>query len=46
MWGVEVDKQPVDEGRLDTHIKYEIQREMDEKVFRRFFQMLFYGKLN
>jgi len=46
MWGVEVDKQPVDEGRLDTHIKYEIQREMDEKVVRRFFQMLFYGKLN
>jgi inner membrane protein len=46
MWGVEIDKQPVDEDRLDTHVKYEIQREMDEKVFRRFFQMLFYGKLN
>jgi len=46
MWGVEVEKQPVDEGRLDTHIKYEMQREMDEKVVRRFFQMLFYGKLN
>jgi inner membrane protein len=46
MWGVEVDKQPVDEGRLDTHVKYEIQREMEEKVVRRFFQMLFYGKLN
>lgn len=46
MWGVEVDKQLVDDGDMDTHIRYEMQRDMDEKVFRRFFEMLFYEKLN
>jgi len=46
MWGIEIDKQLIDEGDMNTHVKYEIQREMDEKVVRRFLQMLFYEKLN
>lgn len=46
LWGVKVDRQLVDEGRIDSHVTYEVQREMDEKVYRRFLQMLFYEKLN
>jgi len=46
MWGIEIDKQRIEEGDIASHVSYEIQREMDEKVVRRFFQMLFYEKLN
>jgi inner membrane protein len=46
MWGVEVNKQLIDEGDFETHVKYEIQRDLDEKTKRRFFQLLFSEKLN
>ena len=45
MWGVVVDKQLIDQGQLDAHAQYEIQRDMSQQKSRRFIEMLFYDKL-
>jgi len=41
MWGVEVDKQLIDEGKLDAHVKYEIKSGTDKKTVKRFMDMVF-----
>ncbi len=41
MWGVEVNKQLIDEGRLDAHAGYKIKNGTDSKTFRRFMDMVF-----
>lgn len=46
MWGVKIDRQIADDGNMDVHAAYIIEREMDDGAVRRFFQMLFYEKLN
>lgn len=46
MWGIELSKQEIDEGKLGAHVKYEIQRNLNEHATQRFIEMLFYEKLN
>ena len=41
MWGVEVDKQLIDDGKLDAHVAYEIKSGTDKKTVKRFMDMLF-----
>ncbi|RKZ63245.1 MAG: metal-dependent hydrolase [Gammaproteobacteria bacterium] len=41
MWGVEVNKQHIDEGRLDAHVGYEMKSGTDRKTVKRFMEMLF-----
>ncbi|MBE9559341.1 MAG: metal-dependent hydrolase [Proteobacteria bacterium] len=41
MWGVEVNKQLIDEGKLDAHVGYEIKSGTDRKTVKRFKEMLF-----
>jgi len=41
MWGVEVSKQLVDEGKLDAHVDYKIKNGTDRKTYRRFMDMVF-----
>ncbi|MFV2003915.1 MAG: metal-dependent hydrolase [Gammaproteobacteria bacterium] len=41
MWGVKVNKELIDEGKLDAHVEYEIKRDLDEKAIRRFIEMVF-----
>ncbi len=41
MWGVKVNKQQIDEGKLDAHVSYEIKSGTDKKTFKRFMDMLF-----
>jgi len=41
MWGVEVDKQLIDEGKLDAHVRYEIKSGTDKKTVKRFMDMVF-----
>ncbi len=41
MWGVKVDKQLIDEGRLDAHVSYEIKSGTDKKTVKRFMEMVF-----
>lgn len=45
MWGVVVDKQLIDQGQLDAHAQYEIQRDLSQQKSQRFIEMLFYDKL-
>ena len=45
MWGVVVNKQLIDEGKLDAHVGYEMIRNLDEQTYQIFFEMLFYDKL-
>ena len=41
MWGVEVNKQLIDEGKLDVHVKYEIKSSTSAQTVKRFMEMLF-----
>ncbi len=41
MWGVKVDRQLIDEGKLDAHVKYEIKSGTDKKTVKRFMDMVF-----
>jgi len=41
MWGVVVDKQLIDEGKRDAHVKYEINSTVSKKTFGRFMDMVF-----
>ena len=41
MWGVKVNKQLIDEGKLDAHVGYEIKSGTDRKTVKRFKEMLF-----
>lgn len=41
MWGVEVDRQLIDEGKLDAHVRYEIKSGTDKKTVKRFMDMVF-----
>jgi len=41
MWGVEVDKQLIDEGKLDAHVRYQIESGVDKKTLKRFMAMVF-----
>lgn len=45
MWGVVVNKQLIDEGKMDAHVGYEMIRNLDEQTYQIFFEMLFYDKL-
>ena len=45
MWGVVVNKELIDEGKLDVHVEYEMVRNLDEQTYQLFFEMLFYDKL-
>lgn len=45
MWGVVVNKQLIEEGKLDAHVGYEMIRNLDEQTYQIFFEMLFYDKL-
>ncbi len=45
MWGVVVNKQLIDEGKLNAHVEYEMKRNLDEQTYQLFFEMLFYDKL-
>jgi inner membrane protein len=45
MWGVVVNKALIDEGKLETHVTYEMKRNLDEQSYQLFFEMLFYDKL-
>jgi len=41
MWGVEVNKQLIDEGKLDAHVDYYIKSGADKKTVQRFMEMVF-----
>jgi len=41
MWGVEVDKQLIDEGKLDAHVGYYMKSGTDKKTVKRFMDMVF-----
>jgi inner membrane protein len=41
MWGVELSKQLVEEGKLDAHVNYKIKNGTDRRTFRRFIDMVF-----
>jgi len=41
MWGVEVNKQLIDEGKLDAHVRYDIKSGADKKTVKRFMDMVF-----
>lgn len=41
MWGVVVNKQLIDEGDFDTHVEYEMQRNLDDHTTKQFIEMLF-----
>jgi len=41
MWGVVVDRQLIDEGKRDAHVKYEINNAVSKKTFGRFMDMVF-----
>ena len=41
MWGVKVNKQLIDEGKLGAHVGYEIKSGTDRKTVKRFKEMLF-----
>jgi len=41
MWGVEVNKQLIDEGKLDAHVRYDIKSGADKKTVKRFMEMVF-----
>lgn len=41
MWGVEVNRQLIDEGKLDVHVTYEIKKGPKAEVVKRFIEMVF-----
>lgn len=41
MWGVEVNKQLIDEGDLDAYADYHVIRNLDENTGKAYFEMLF-----
>ncbi len=41
MWGIEIEKEYIDQGMLDKHVGYMMNNGMDEKTRRRFWEMLF-----
>lgn len=41
MWGIKVSRKNVDEGKLDTHVRYETGKEMDVKTKNEFMEMVF-----
>jgi inner membrane protein len=41
MWGVVLDKQLLDEGKRDAHVRYEIKTGTDKKTAKRFMEMVF-----
>ncbi len=41
MWGVEVNKQLIDEGKLDAHVRYDIKNGTGKKTVKRFMEMVF-----
>lgn len=41
IWGVELNKQLIDEGDLDSHVGYEMKRGTDKKTLKQFKEMLF-----
>lgn len=40
MWGIELNRQSIEQGTLDTHVGYAVKRELDEKTLIRFKSML------
>jgi inner membrane protein len=41
MWGIHVDKENLAEGKLDTHVKYELGEDLDIKTRNEFMEMVF-----
>jgi len=41
MWGVELNKQKIDEGKFDAHVDYEMKSSADKKTVKRFMDMVF-----
>ena len=41
MWGIEVDRYLIEDGQLDKHVWYVMQRNMNEKATQQFIEMLF-----
>jgi len=41
MWGIEVNKKKIDEGKLDAHVTYEMNGNLDKKTRKEFIEMLF-----
>ena len=41
MWGFELDPYLVEDGQLDKHVWYVMQRNMNQKTTQQFIEMLF-----
>lgn len=41
MWRIELNKQDIIEGKFHSHIKYKVQRNIDENIRKKFWEMLF-----
>ncbi len=41
MWGIKLDRQAIDEGRLDTHADFLMTRNSDKNTRKRFLEMVF-----
>ena len=41
MWGIEVNKQPIDDGNLDAHVFFEVDNRLDKEMRGQFLDMLF-----
>lgn len=40
MWGIELDRQAIEAGSYETHVKYEINSRPDKETVKRYFDML------
>jgi inner membrane protein len=41
MWGVELNRQLIDQGKLDSHVSYEIKKGPKKETVKRFMEMVF-----
>lgn len=41
MWHIEIDQQSIDDGKLDSHVKYHIKRSLNKETRKEFIDMVF-----
>lgn len=41
MWGIKLDRQQIEDGDMDSHIKYQINRDLKKRTRREFMEMVF-----